>query len=255
MGKILVLCATHRDFRELELIPEARKHTFLFHDYADLDFEKFIVSETSGTPLITKEIERIFRICQSEKISAVISTDDYPGSALESIVSEELRLPGHSARTNLICQHKYYLRTIQKIAAPEATCAFELLDSNEVGTLPSTLSLPFFVKPVKSFFSIGACRIHSKDELDQAKRQWNLMAKFFRPYEVLLETYAGLKVGSKKLLAEQLVEGVQVTVEGYVYKGTSVFLGTVDSIFIPGTISFKRFEYPSSLPGDEIQIK
>jgi biotin carboxylase len=51
-----------------------------------------------------------------------------------------------------------------------------------------------------------------------------------------------------RLIAEGLIKGVQVTVEGYSYAGEVHILGVVDSIFFPGSLAFSRFDYPSALP-------
>jgi biotin carboxylase len=64
----------------------------------------------------------------------------------------------------------------------------------------------------------------------------------------MLERYAGTSIGTKRLIAEGLLKGVQVTVEGYAYGGVVRIMGVVDSIMFPGTIAFSRFEYPSALP-------
>ncbi len=49
-------------------------------------------------------------------------------------------------------------------------------------------------------------------------------------------------------MAEELLEGVEVTVEGFVHGGRPTVIGITDSVMYPGTISFERFEYPSALP-------
>jgi hypothetical protein len=49
------------------------------------------------------------------------------------------------------------------------------------------------------------------------------------------------------LLAEQPLRGRQVTVEGCVFRGEGTIIGITDSIMYPGTISFRRFDYPSHL--------
>ena len=55
-------------------------------------------------------------------------------------------------------------------------------------------------------------------------------------------------VPASSLLVEELLTGTQVTLDGYAYRGEVVLLGVVDSVFIPGSLSFERFTYPSSLP-------
>ena len=48
-------------------------------------------------------------------------------------------------------------------------------------------------------------------------------------------------------LVEELARGREVTLEGYVYNGAVTVIGITDSVMYPGTNSFERFEYPSTL--------
>jgi biotin carboxylase len=57
-----------------------------------------------------------------------------------------------------------------------------------------------------------------------------------------------VSIGTKRLIAEGLLQGEQVTVEGYVHNGNATIFGVVDSILFPGTLAFSRFDYPSHLP-------
>ena len=61
----------------------------------------------------------------------------------------------------------------------------------------------------------------------------------------MLEHYTGATIGTKRLIAEGLLKGEQVTVEGYVHGGVATIFGVVDSIMFPGTLAFSRFDYPS----------
>ena len=49
-------------------------------------------------------------------------------------------------------------------------------------------------------------------------------------------------------LAEELLFGDEVTLEGYVHGGRATTIGVTDSVKYPGTLSFERFEYPTALP-------
>jgi len=251
VNTILVVCATHRDHREIPAFADAGQHKLLFHDYASLELEDLVAAEQPEGISIhdpEAEIEHILTLCEKESVDAVLSTDDYPGTALASIAAGRLGLSGVSPAANLLCQHKYYSRLIQYQAAPEAVPNFQILDVRaDAGDL--RIGFPCFVKPVKSFFSVGAHRVDSVDQLAAIKHRWASLASFFSPFDVLLKKHAGLSVGNKFLLAEELLEGVQATLEGYVYHGEVHLLGIVDSVMFPNTIAFRRFEYPSSLPG------
>ena len=69
-----------------------------------------------------------------------------------------------------------------------------------------------------------------------------------KPFNQLLGHSSALTLDGGYLLAEQVLCGRQVTVEGCVYRGEGSIIGITDSIMYPGTNSFQRFEYPSNLP-------
>ena len=200
---------------------------------------------------IEQEIERIVSKFHGMDIDGVVSTDDYPGSTLASIVAERFGLPGVSPRADLLCQHKYHARVAQRVATPEAVPEFELLNSE---CRYANLPFPFFIKPLKSFFSIGAYRIDDELSLHQLAKLGTLPEHFFAPFRILFEKYTGLDFGGGRVLAETLLEGQQATFEGYFYDGKLYPIGVVDSIMFPGTLAFQHFQYPSSLP-ESVQTK
>lgn len=249
MSTVMIICPTHRDYREIAALEGTDKYRFLYHEYASDALEDLISDEpptavSIGDP--EAEVESIVRRCLQENISAVVSTDDYPGTALAAIVAERLRLPRVSPVVNLLCQHKYYSRKIQQAASPESVPHFQLIDVRP-GAGPPEMDFPVFVKPVKSCFSVGAQSVSSLNDLLAVKRRWVGLAGFFYPFDILLKKYVGLTLGTKFLLAETLLEGFQATLEGYVFQGRVCLLGIVDSVMFSNTIAFKRFEYPSSL--------
>jgi biotin carboxylase len=249
---ILVVSATHRDHRELRhLFPAG--FDFRFHDYAGTCLEDLITGyEREGARVEDPyaEVDRVLDEVNGTKIAGVVSTDDYPGAPLAAILAQELGLPGPDPRSVLIAQHKYLSRLKQAEAAPEAVPPFLLIDTADGAELPEEGCFPLFVKPVKSFFSVGAEKVTSRAELEALLPRWRGCDQFFLPLERMLERHAGQRIGSKRLIAEGVLEGVQVTVEGYAFGGGATVMGVVDSIMFPGTIAFSRFDYPSCLPED-----
>jgi biotin carboxylase len=246
---VLVACSHFRDHRELKHL---RPNTnYLFHDYASTSLEELIggrIDGLSGATDPQAEVARILSETKETDLAAVVSTDDYPGSALAAILAKELGLPGPEPRVVLLCQHKYLSRLAQSRIVSEAVPPFVLVDVAEDAPLPGQIFFPAFVKPVKSFFSIGAQRMDRAAELVEAKRHWLRLDEFFLPLDRMLERHAGVSIGTARLVAEGLLKGKQVTVEGYAFGGEVNILGVVDSIFFPGTLAFSRFDYPSSLP-------
>lgn len=249
MSNILFLCPTHRDYREIDALGLRRRHNFFFHDYASIRLEELVADEpleAADVADVRGEIACLAERYTGAGIDAVVSSDDYPGAALASILARRFGLPGVDPAVSLRCQHKYYSRLDQRRFVPEAVPAFHLLDENHLPALQE-LSYPVFLKPVKSFFSVGAYRANSMSELIRRGWQSSLQESFFRPFETALHEYAHLRLGPR-VIVEELLQGLQVTVEGYVACGDVHIIGVVDSVMYPGTRSFQRFEYPSALP-------
>lgn len=246
MSHILVLCPSHRDYRELARLGTERHHRLMFHEYASVALEQLVAPAPQCVPLrdVLDEIEGIVDRFARAGLDGVVSTDDYPGSALASVVAQRLGLPGVPPAASLLCQHKYHSRRIQQAVIPEAVPAFSLLR----GGAPNPLGFPVFVKPIKSFFSVGAYRVDAAGEFSAAVERATLPEPFFKPLERLFEAYAGRAFGADRVLGEQWLQGVQATIEGYAFEGQVQVFGIVDSVMFPGSLAFRRFEYPSSLP-------
>jgi biotin carboxylase len=247
---ILVVCPTHRDYRELPPLTPRGIH-YIFHDYASTSLEDLVSNPDRAKDLAADpldEIEAILAKVSGLDIAGVITSDDYPGSALAAVIAQRLGLPGPDPAAVLLCQHKYLARAEQAKHAPHAVPDFALIDVAADAPLPAGLRFPLFVKPVKSFFSIGAERVTSHAELAALLPHWANLDQFFLPLERMLERYTGATIGTKRLIAEGLLKGEQVTVEGYAHGGVANIFGVVDSIMFPGTLAFSRFDYPSHLP-------
>src|SRR5947207_15261099 len=111
MSKILVLCPSHRDYREIHALESASRHEFVFHDYGNPAIEELIAEEppaevSLGDPEL--EIEQIADRYGPYGIDGVISTDDYPGTTLASIISRRFGVPGVPVLADLLCQHKSF---------------------------------------------------------------------------------------------------------------------------------------------------
>ena len=246
---ILVVCPTHRDYRELPLISPPGIE-YIFHDYASTSLEDLVSNPDRAKDLAADpldEIEAILAKVDGRNVAGVISSDDYPGAALAAVVAQRLGLPAPDPAVALLCQHKYLSRVEQAKHVPHAVPSFALVDVADETALPDGLRFPLFVKPVKSFFSIGAARVDSAAELAALLPHWENLDQFFQPLERMLERYTGATIGTKRLIAEDLLKGEQVTVEGYVHGGVATIFGVVDSIMFPGTLAFSRFDYPSHL--------
>jgi hypothetical protein len=121
--------------------------------------------------------------------------------------------------------------------AAEATPDFALLDERP------TLGYPFFAKPVVGRLSQNAYRIDSPSDLLRLHE----MDRYTSRYADIASLAGVDPEAVHGFIAEELLSGDEVTLEGYVHAGRVTTIGVTDSVKYPGTLSFQRFEYPSRL--------
>jgi hypothetical protein len=184
-------------------------------------------------------------------IDGVFSSSDYPGATVAGAVATRLGLPGTPPARVIRASHKYYSRLVQREAAPDAVPWFHLVDPSapEQG---SALRFPCFIKPVKGAFSVMASRVDSRRALEaflSKPAASDFLSSYVYVFNRLVGELTDLEFDGSYFLAEGLLKGRQVTVEGFARRDSSVeILGIVDSVRHPSTKSFVRFDYPSSLP-------
>jgi ATP-grasp domain len=243
--RVLVVLATHWDARQLDACRdawgEAVEPCFPEPDDvtcpSDFDVLGFIDRAVAG---------------ELGRIDGVMSSSDYPGATVAAAIATRLGLPGPRPECVIGASHKYYSRLAQRRAAPEAVPRFALVDPASPGA-PAPLPFPFFVKPVKGAFSVLARRVDDAETLARllaspAVREFT--GDYMRIFNRLVAALTPFEVDGRWFLAEELVSGRLVTVEGFVCEGETELLGIVDSGLHAGTGSFERFDYPSSLPAD-----
>jgi len=201
---------------------------------------------------VRRYVERIVTLAQRRGVAAVISPHEPFGTLIAAEAAARLGLPGPSPRAILTAQHKYYARAALARVMPEAVPRFGVfpMDLDRVRDLP--LAFPFFVKPVKACFSVLARRVDSRDELRRhlsfRPLERLIGERLIRPFDDLRLDHPDLEIDAQHCVAEELIEGIQVNVDGYADRGRFRILGVVDELMYPGTLAFNRFEYPSSLP-------
>jgi len=148
----------------------------------------------------------------------VVGTKDQ-SALLAALLAERRGLPGPTPQSLIACQHKPTSREIQRRVAPEATPQFALIDS-EVPFNP-----PFFAKPVVGRLSQNTYRIEQESDLFALHELDRYTARYAR-----IAALAGADPSSVHgFLAEELLEGDEVTLEGYVYGDQVTTIGVTDS--------------------------
>lgn len=251
MEKLLLLAPTGRERRDLPALAEAAGVELLFDPFDDDYFDRVIQEgpEAAGAFDLVARIAETAQRARALGVRGVTSAVGYPGMSASALIARELGLPGPDPRAVLACEHKFYSREIQARLVPEATPRYALAESTDGAVAAGGLPLPLFLKPVKSCMSMHAHAVHDQASLQRRLREARVPRAFVEPFNALLRAHTDWTVDAGSLLAEELLHGPQVSLEGYVQGGRAHVLGILDAIMHPGTDSFLRFVYPSSLPG------
>jgi biotin carboxylase len=242
--RVLVVFPTAWDERQLAALPDAvhARYELVLDQPRDDD-----VPWDFDVPAFVDERVRAWR----GRLNGVFSSSDYPGAFAAAAIAAELRLPGADPSAVLRAAHKHRSRLLQRGAAPESVPRFALFDPGDERTWPSDDDFPCFVKPVKGSFCLFARRMRDRAELRTfaaAPALSEYRAYYLRMFAQLTARYGGGGDDARAFLAEEPLEGAQVTVEGWVHGDRAHVLGVVDTSFHPGTRSFASFDYPSQLP-------
>lgn len=243
LPRILFVLPTAWDLRQLERLPAAVRNRYRIEMGEPSD------ADCSGEFDVVAYIAELAR---RGGIDGVASSSDYPGATTAAAVATRLGLPGPTPAAVIRCSHKYYARLAGREAVPDATPDFRLVDPSQPDGGPSAagLAYPCFIKPVKGAFSVMTRRLDRQEDLLEflardAVREFAF--EYLALFNQLVATLTDYEINGSWFLAEELLYGTQVTLEGYEFDGSVEILGVVDSIMHPGTGSFARFDYPSAL--------
>jgi ATP-grasp domain len=223
MIDILVLCPQERDVNAIRAAGLEERYRVTLAG-SDLDqLESF-------------DPQAFLSECEQLPADAVVGTKDQ-SALLAALLAERRSLPGPSPEALVKLQHKPTARTVQQLVAPEATPRFAVLDGR------STLEAPFFVKPVVGRLSQNAFRIDDPRELLELHE----IDRYTTRYAEIAALAGADPAQAHGFLAEELLAGDEVTLEGYVHDGRVTVIGVTDSLKYAGTLSFESFVYPSAL--------
>lgn len=252
MKEILVLFPNEWDRAEFEA-PRHRAR-YRFH-YEGFDLFRFPENVRLALFDARRFIDRIVARYRHAGLAGVVSNEEQWGALIAAVVAQRLGLPTADPRAILAAQHKYYARRLMERAVPEATpryavFPYDVRRAEEVG-----LPFPCFVKPVKATYSILARRAERFEDVRALMTfrplERFILEKLIQPANDLAADFGmGYDVDTHHMIAEEVLAGTQVTVEGIAHGGAVTILGIVDAVMYPGTIAFQRFEYPSAVPAD-----
>jgi len=245
--RILILFPKDWDRAELE---HPRYQTDYRFYYEGFDLFAFPENARLLTFDARRYVDRLVRRYRG-RIDGVVSNNEHFGALLAAVIAQRLGLPGMDPATIIAAQHKYYSRCLQQKIVPEATPRFSVMPyARHIEHAPE-IGFPCFVKPVKATYSVLARRVNDMAQLqallDFSPLERLILRKLVKPFDDLTPLYTPFSIGARAMIAEEIIEGDQINIDGYVQNGKITVLGMVDEVMYPGTQAFMRFEYPSRM--------
>lgn len=201
-------------------------------------------------------VEKLRRRYKARQIAAVMSTHEQFGALCSALLAEQTGIPGTAVEAVLRAQHKALARAIHGAAMPESVPAVEVFTFGQDAPSQVRMPYPFFVKPVKAAYSVLARKVASPEELRAHTKfkpfEEHIIRRLTKPFNAVARARLQTDVDGDYMMAESLMTGVQVNVDGYVFENEVHVLGTIDAVMYPGTNAFMRFELPSRLPAHAV---
>ena len=252
-----MLFDTDWDQSQLEKAAEDQTSPSYKFFYEGFDLFSFPGNARLLTFDVFKFVDKLAKKYRSENLAGIISSNEQFGALAGALLARKLGLPGPDPKALIAAQHKYIARRILQQEVPEANVAFHVFPYTFRSAEEIPLKFPYYVKPVKAAYSVLARRVDSFAELQQHMtfHPWEqyIIKRLVRPFNDVVRKLTDFDVDAHWMIAEELIDGQQINVDGVVINGEIHILGIIDAVMYPGTDQFMRFEYPSRLPPDRDQ--
>ena len=248
MKKILILFA--KDWDQLALQAQQYSEQYQFF-YEGFDLFRFPENAQLLGFNAVRYIEKLERKYRAIGLDGVVSNHEQFGTLIAAVLAQRLGLPGNDPLAIIACQHKFYGRLVQQKIVPEAVPRFSYIPYPFDPQNPLDMTYPFFIKPIKATYSVLAKQIDNEATLVRHLK-FNLFEEFLirrlvKPFSDIMPLFTPMQVDPNGLLAEEIMRGEQINIDGYCSDGEVFFLGVIDEVMYPETQAFMRFEYPSRL--------
>jgi biotin carboxylase len=221
------------------------------HDSAGFDLFSFPSNARLAWFDMERFVDRLARRAKAKGWKAVLSNHEQFGALAAALLAEKMGWPGTPVEAVLACQHKLFARQILERVSPEINIPARELPCEYGDAIPEALTFPAFVKPVKAAFSVLAKTVANRDELHAHTRfgAWELwvIRHLVEPFDRVMKARLPNATTAHRMMLEDIVQGAQYSLDGYVFNGEIRVIGCVDSIMYPRTQAFMRFDYPSKL--------
>ena len=226
-------------------------HDYAFHGL--LDYDEVVMPKSYSIRRLLRKAERRIESFYGD-VAGIITHWDFPASTMVPILAKKYGYRYASLESVLQCEHKYWSRLTQRQVLPDLTprfCAFDPFADDPLASI--NLAYPYWIKPIKAFSSHLGFRIDQAEDFQRAlpfiREQIPRIGKAFD--EIL--DHARLPDSIRPIdgtwcIAEEIMQGKQCGIEGFVFEGRVAIHGAVDTVKDLHNWSFTRYEYPSEWP-------
>ena len=197
----------------------------------------------ADVPLVldVKDDENSIKIARQYQVDGVFSVASEVSVRTVAAVAEELGLPGLGRKVARIATDKALMReryAEHGVPSPRFRVAYSLKEACEA---MEELSCPVVIKPADNAGSRGVARIDTESQVESAFKE---ASRFSEQGKVLIESF---------------MEGVEVSVEAFVYRGDIKILALSDKIRTPPpylldtTVIFPS-HYPEAVQSDVREV-
>ncbi|MFC6655264.1 acetyl-CoA carboxylase biotin carboxylase subunit family protein [Roseibium salinum] len=193
---------------------------------------------------------------------AIVGHLDFPVTALVSLLCRHYGLPGASPEAVARCEHKFWMRKLQREVMPETTPKVRALNpfSTEAQQAPP-LPYTFWLKPVKAHSSKLGFKIRELFEYERALHACRQAIHFYgEPFNTFLghlskDAKIPKEANGNHAIAEELISEERLfTIEGFVHQGETVVYGAIETLRTGQHMSsLSSYHYPAELPDDVIE--
>lgn len=245
-ARMLVLFGADWDDHLLPRYERAGRYAFHTHGF---DLFRFPSNAQLMWFDVWRFVDRLVRRYRG-RVDGVFSSNEQFGALAAALVAERLGLPGARPDAILRAQHKYEARRRLAEVTPDLVPPFQLVPYDIAAGQASALQYPLFVKPVKATFSVLARRCDTPQQLVEHLRfrRWeqHIIERLIEPHNQALRRFPQFEIDARHLIVEPVLEGRQINVDGFVHGGELHLLGVTDELMYPGTMAFKRFQFPGT---------
>lgn len=196
----------------------------------------------------------------NDKIDGIITFFDFPFTLVTFYIAGLHKLRAPTLISGLKCEHKYWSRVEQQKVVPDHVPRFDEVDTYDGKTMDELeVQPPFWMKPVKTHSSQLGFKIENAADFQKAMEQFKQRIHHFaKPFNYMFykeKLPPEIKnIDGFHCVAEELLEGHQCTLSGYVYKKQVHSYGIVDSLYYDKGPSFLCYLLPSNL-AENVQNK